>query len=197
MVMGLAASIRRPGDCFCILPAVKISYVLLALCPCALYDPRGSSNNSFRPAAAQHWLGQCHRHRNKESKHLPRERNRHGRGVAFNLNFLMLSFSNSGRNFGFSDIMKLPWVQVTPVQEGHASFIKVFGSKSDTKQNLLAALTSDLQVTLVLRCRPHTSLLMLLGHNLHPLLLEHRANRAIQKANFSDGVTISQTHHTS
>lgn len=29
--MGLAASIRRPGDHFCILPAVKISYVLLAL----------------------------------------------------------------------------------------------------------------------------------------------------------------------
>lgn len=195
--MGLAASIRRPGDHFCILPAVKISYVLLALCPCALDDPGGSSNNSFCPAATQRWLGQCHWQRNKESKHLPRERDRHGCGVAFNLNFLMLSFSNSGRNFGFSDTMKLPWVLVIPVQEGHASFIKAFGSKPDTNQNLLAALTSDLRVTLVLRCRPHTSLPMLLGHNLHLLLLEHRANRAIQKAHSSDGITMSQTHHTS
>lgn len=66
-------------------PSSKNKLCVSCTCPWALCDPGGCSNNSFHSDASECWLGQCHWHRNKESKHLLRERNRPSCGVIFNL----------------------------------------------------------------------------------------------------------------
>lgn len=57
--------------------------------------------------------------------------------------------------------------------------------------------TSDLEVTLIFQCYPHTSLPVLLSHDPQALLLQHQAPHTMQTTPFSDRIGATQNHHTS
>lgn len=68
---------------------------------------------------------------------------------------------------------------------------------SQTKiYQLLHSWISDLQVTLIFQCYPHTSLLVLLSHDPQALLLQHWALHIMQTTHFSVRIGVTQNHHT-
>lgn len=100
--MGLAPSICRPGDCFHILPPVKISYVLLPSCPCALCDPGAIAVTHSVLLCLSAGLPSA---TNKDTKKVNIYLERVITQLFLTLISLVLNFNNATRN---SDTMNLP-----------------------------------------------------------------------------------------
>lgn len=127
--MRLAASIWRPGDHFCIFPPAKISYVFLAHVHGLCVTLGAAAITRF---ILMHLSVDLASATDIETKRVNIYLER-GLDPAVELfltfNCLILNFSKSRGNCGSSDRIKLPWVLMAPMQQGHTSLIKVFGIK--------------------------------------------------------------------